>query len=177
MSDKLINPKFGEIYTTWVAGEPYPKSTTKPPMCRNKTAVYWVVKNSKNYESLANTWDWQSFIADVVREDKSFPSFDKRDSLKLSLDICPAGNKKGDLKNLIACVEDGLKRSGKIPDDRYIDEYGEMKCYFYNITPGVQIKLSISDIVLDREVFKKLRRLSNKKLEQYYEDRGINGRT
>jgi len=141
-----VKPEYGKVYTFTVPGEPVPKSTQKPP--RHK-AAYHIVQKDPKYRPLKNTWAYQSKVAHAAISHK-IPQFDKDDPIKLSVTICKSGRKMGDIKNIIAAIEDGLQYSGLIPNDKQVVGYGDVITYFNSDEPYVLVSIGIHQIVKQR---------------------------
>ena len=159
-----MKPEYGKVYTFTVPGEPVPKSTQKPP--RHK-AAYHIVQNDPKYKRLKETWAYQSLVAECATLDE-MPTFRKDDPIRLSLCICKVGRKLGDVKNILASIEDGLQYGKFIPNDKQIVGYGDVITHFNNKTPYVTVRLEIHPIVFDRS-WREGYFGSKKKAQEYYD--------
>jgi Holliday junction resolvase RusA-like endonuclease len=135
--------------TLWIPGEPVAKSTQRPPRGKKK---WWIVQNDPKYARLKKTWAYQRHIADCAVA-AGLVQFLPADPVRLSCDIFKAGRKTGDLKNIVAAIEDGLQYGGFIPNDRQITSYGEVDASFSvgKEKAGVSVSLQVDPRVADIE--------------------------
>jgi len=158
-------------FTFWVAGEPVPKSTMKPP---KSPKAYWIVQNDDYWLPLRKTWAYQSHVKDsaiVV----GCPFFQTDDPIKLSFQIYKSGHRTGDTKNILAAVEDGLQFGGIIPNDRQVTGYGGLQVYFGvgKDKAGVRVAISIDPMFRDFEWLKGWLKTA-KKARAYWQRMGVN---
>jgi len=159
-----MKAEYGKVYTFTVDGEPVPKSTMKPP---NSPNAYWIVQKDPRKKRLKQTWEYQRHVANcAVLGD--VPHFDKDDPIKMSLVICKSGRKIGDVKNILASIEDGLQFGKFIPNDKQIVGYGDVITYYNNKIPYVSISLEIHPIVEDK-VWREGYFSTKKKAKEYYD--------
>jgi Holliday junction resolvase RusA-like endonuclease len=93
--------------------------------------VKHIIATDKKYAPLKRTQEYQLYVATSIWNAlDEFPQFDKHDPIKLTLTFHKEGHERGDLKNLIAAVEDGIQHSCRIPDDGQITTHGESSIYF-----------------------------------------------
>jgi len=133
--------EIGKQYRIWVPSEPVAKTTMRPPQGDN---AYWIVQNMPKYKRLKRTWAYQDMVAQYAMSERC-PKFGADDPIALSATIRKSGHKTGDLKNIVAAIEDGLQRGGFIPDDRQVTAYKEVLVVFGcgKESAGVMVTLEI----------------------------------
>ena len=175
-----MEPVWGEKYRLWIPGEPVPKSTMKPPVVRRYTSerqrLYLerkLIDSNPDYLPLKKTHSYQKWVADSVNLDVKFPQFDERDPIKLDFAFYKGKHATGDLKNLIAAVEDGIQLSGKIPNDRQINGYGEPIIHYFADVPGTVVVAELLPLAAEHKWLSGWLNTSQKKTLEYAEMRGI----
>jgi len=179
----MIEPVFGIRYHVWIDGEPVPKSTQPPPVIRKSMsgnqrayAVQAIINNNAYYAPLKKTQAYQKYVADcIVYLPPPFPQFHKLDPIKLTLNFHKSQHATGDLKNLIAGIEDGIQHSGRIPNDRQITTHGPKQIWYYSTKPGVEIIAEITPIAADFDWLYGWFKQNRKQTEKYIAMRGIEG--
>lgn len=162
--------KFGIKYEFLVWGEPQAKHTNKPP--KGKGAFY-IVQNSKNPDNarLARTWAYQRFVGECAIG--HVPRFETNDPIHLSCHIMKAGRKRGDIKNIVAAIEDGLVWGGYIPDDSQVVSHSTTSRYGVGKdSAGVMVSLWLDESIKDPDWLEGW--FGNKKqAEKYLANRGL----
>jgi Holliday junction resolvase RusA-like endonuclease len=154
-----MEPRFGEKYHLWIEGEPVPKSTMTPPVIRKNmppraraAVVKRIIASDPKYAPLRKTQDYQYYVAtNVWNALDEFPQFDVRDPIRLTMTFHKSKHATGDLKNLIAAVEDGIQHSARIPNDRQVTTHGECSIYFFADFPGVEVFAEIDPLAENSE--------------------------
>lgn len=165
----------------WIEGEPVPKSTMPPPVVKKRMSprarafvVQKIINENEYYAPIKKTQAYQKYVADcVLYLPPPFPQFDKLDPIKVTLTFYKGKHGTGDLKNLIAAVEDGIQYSGRIPNDRQITTHGPKQIYYYSDNPGADVVVEIAPIASDYEWLLGWLNNSKKKLERYLAMREI----
>lgn len=178
-----MEPVFGQQYRVWLEGEPVPKSTMPPPVVRKPMsghqrayAVQALINNNKYFAPLKKTQAYQKYVAEcVLYLPPPFPRFNKLDPIKLTLNFHKSQHALGDLKNLIAGIEDGIQHSGRIPNDRQIVAHGEKQIYYYSASPGVEVIAEIAPIAADFDWLYDWFKQNKKQTERYIAMRKIRG--
>ena len=176
-----MEPRFGEQYRVWIGGEPVPKSTMKPPIIRKPMNARYramlvkkIIATDPKYAPLQKTQDYQHYVATSVWSAiDEFPQFDELDPIKLTMTFLKGKHATGDLKNLIAAVEDGIQHSARIPNDRQVTAHGESRIYYYNSHPGVSVVAEIDPLASNYEWLLGWLNNSKKKTERYIAMREI----
>lgn len=177
-----MEPVFGEQYRVWIPDEPRPKSTQKPPNVRKRGlnraqrayAVQAIINTKSNYAPLNKTQSYQKYVAECIAYlPPPFPQFDKLDPIKVTFNFYKGKHAVGDLKNLVAGMEDGLEHSGRIPNDGQIVAYGEKQIYYYCDNPGVAIIVEIAPIAADYEWLYRWFQKNRKRTDEYLSMRRI----
>jgi len=156
-----MEPIFGEQYKIFIPGRPVPKSTTPPPNVRRYTSQSQrlsiqaaIIGADDKYKGLRATREYQKYISQIVGYRYDFPQFNKQDPIKLTFLFYKEKHERGDLKNLIAAVEDGIQLSGRIHDDGQVTSYGEPQIHYYSKRPGVLLTAEIDPLAADYEWLK-----------------------
>jgi Holliday junction resolvase RusA-like endonuclease len=136
--------------------------------------VKHIIATDKKYAPLKRTQEYQLYVATSIWNAlDEFPQFDKHDPIKLTLTFHKEGHERGDLKNLIAAVEDGIQHSCRIPDDGQITTHGESSIYFSTDFPGVEVIAEIDPLAENYDWLHKWLNGSHQKTLEYAEMRGI----
>jgi len=177
-----MEPRFGEQYKLFIEGRPVPKSTMTPPVIRKAmspaqkaSAVKSIISRDPKYAPLKQTQEYQYYVAKTVwaGPDDEFPHFSKQDPIKLTFSFHKEKHERGDLKNLIAGIEDGIQHSGYIPDDGQVTTHGESSIFYFAENPGVWVTAEIDPLAGDRDWLEGWLNTSKKKMEAYITDRDI----
>ena len=176
-----MEPRFGEKYEVWIEGKPVPKSTMKPPVIRKPMsarskayAVKSIIATDPKYAPLKNTQDYQLHVATSVWNAlDEFPQFEKTDPIKLTFTFYKVKHERGDLKNLLAGIEDGIQHSGRIPDDGQVTTHGESSICFFSEFPGVKVIAEIDPLAEDYTWLRCWLNTSHKKTLEYAANREI----
>ncbi len=175
-----MEPRFGEQYKLFIEGRPVPKSTMKPPVVRQArspaqgaAAVKRIIDTDTKYAPLKRTQEYQGYVATSVWTTDDFPQFSKQDPIKLTFSFHKEKHERGDLKNLLAGIEDGIQHSGYIPDDGQVTTHGESSIFFFSDNPGVWVTAEIDPLAGDESWLKDWLNTSKRKMEAYVKDRDI----
>lgn len=176
-----MEARFGEKYEVWIEGKPVPKSTMKPPVIRKPMsarsrayAVKQIIATDPKYAPLKNTQDYQRYVATSVWNAlDEFPQFEKTDPIKLTFTFYKVKHERGDLKNLLAGIEDGIQHSGRIPDDGQVTMHGESTIDYFSEFPGARVIAEIDPRAEDYDWLHDWLNTSHKKTLEYAKMRDI----